>query len=225
MRKIVQLWSRLYTYIKGQPSTCLIDPRSKHRKLLCEGYNRIGRDSWSVNLHLGYGTIIGTDSHFESCTIGRYCSIASNVQTISGMHPTRVFVSTHPAFFSLTKQCGMTYVTQQKFEEERFAIPENYIKVVIENDVWIGANVSIMEGCTIGNGAVIAAGAIVTQDVEPYSIVGGIPAKHIRYRFEEAHCEKLLELRWWDKEISWIQEYAKFFDDIETLFVAIEERN
>lgn len=69
--------------------------------------------------------------------------------------------------------------------------------VVIENDVWVGANVLIRCGVTIGDGAVCAAGAVVTRDVAPYSIVGGVPARPIRNRFEDDTVERLLALRWW----------------------------
>jgi carbonic anhydrase/acetyltransferase-like protein (isoleucine patch superfamily) len=77
--------------------------------------------------------------------------------------------------------------------------------VVIGNDVWVGYEAMIMSGVTIGDGAVVAARAVVTKDVEPYSIVGGNPAKHIRYRFDEPTREALLRIRWWD----WPEEKVK----------------
>ena len=86
---------------------------------------------------------------------------------------------------------------------------------MIGNDVWIGSNVIIMSGVRIGDGAVIAAGAIVTKNVEPYSIVGGVPAKTIRRRFEENQIEYLRKIEWWNRSEDWIKKNAASFTDIE----------
>jgi acetyltransferase-like isoleucine patch superfamily enzyme len=80
--------------------------------------------------------------------------------------------------------------------------------ITIGNDVWIGAKSTIMSGVKIGHGAVVAAGALVTKDVEPYSVVGGNPAKHLKYRFEEQQIKDLLDIAWWDWEESKIKEEA-----------------
>ena len=87
------------------------------------------------------------------------------------------------------------------------------VKVSIGHDVWIGERAIIIDGLTIGTGAIIAAGAVVVKDVEPYSIVGGVPAKHIRFRFEEEVRTKLLNSKWWDKSEEYLSEhYADFLD-------------
>lgn len=78
----------------------------------------------------------------------------------------------------------------------------------IGNDVWIGAKSTIMSGVKIGHGAIIAAGALVTKDVEPYSVVGGNPAKHLKYRFEEQQIKDLLDIAWWDWDEGKIKEEA-----------------
>jgi acetyltransferase-like isoleucine patch superfamily enzyme len=70
--------------------------------------------------------------------------------------------------------------------------------VNIGHDVWIGHGVTILPGVTIGTGAVVGAGAVVSKDVEPYEIVGGVPARHIRWRFEKPEAEALQEIAWWD---------------------------
>jgi acetyltransferase-like isoleucine patch superfamily enzyme len=80
--------------------------------------------------------------------------------------------------------------------------------ITIGNDVWIGAKSTIMSGVKIGHGAIVAAGALVTKDVEPYSVVGGNPAKHLKYRFEEQQIKDLLDIAWWDWEESKIKEEA-----------------
>lgn len=104
--------------------------------------------------------------------IGRYCSIASEVCTISGRHPTSDWVSTSPVFYSNECQCGMSDASEKLFDESSK-------KTIIGNILWIGARAIILSGVKIGDGAIIAAGAVVTKDVEPYTIVGGVPAKPI----------------------------------------------
>ena len=162
---------------------------------------------------MGYGSYIGADSRIFG-KVGRFCSIAGNVKVIGGKHPSNTFVSTHPAFFSLLKQNGETFVQTQKFKENAFADEKNKFPVVIGNDVWIGEGVSILPGVKIGDSAIIAAGATVTKDVEPYSVVGGVPAKLIKKRFTEEEIEFLISFKWWERPIDWIKQNADLFEDI-----------
>ena len=83
--------------------------------------------------------------------------------------------------------------------------------VIIGNDVWIGSNAVVLQGCMVGDGAVIAAGSIVTHDVAPYTVVGGVPAKVIKERFSPQIKQLLLESHWWDHEKEWI---ANFFKEL-----------
>lgn len=173
-----------------------------------EGYNRIGEGSFFCG-KLGYASYIGENCHITA-NIGRFCSIASRVVTVRGGHPTKDWVSTHPAFFSTAKQCGMTFVTEERFAEYKPPI-------TIGNDVWIGDSVLLLDGITIGDGAIIAAGAVVTKDVAPYSIVAGVPAKEIRKRFPEETIERLLQFKWWDRQPQWLQTNTEAFQDVEKL--------
>ena len=182
-----------------------------------EGQNKIGAMSWFEG-YMGYGSYIG-----EACVIkakvGRFCSIGHKVTILTGTHPSHRFVSTSPAFFSLGLQNGDTYVKEQKFKEKIFADEEHQYGAIIGNDVWVGYNATIMGGVKIGDGAIVASGALVNSDVEPYSIVAGQPAKVIGKRFTDEQAEWLMNFRWWDKPLDWIKEHAEEFEDIEKFII------
>jgi len=182
-----------------------------------EGHNKIGSEVKLSKTEIGYGTYIAANSKISNTKIGRFCSIGPNIKTVIGRHPTKKMVSTHPAFFSTLKQAGFTYSKKNHFEEFEFA--QNTEKsIIIGNDVWVGSNVLILEGLKIGDGSIIAAGAVVTKNIEPYSIVGGVPAKFIKYRFNEKYRDFLLNFKWWNKDISWIENNADKFLNIKTFY-------
>lgn len=187
-----------------------------------EGGNRLTDGVRFLNSSIGYGSYIGEHSFIKNTQIGRYSCIANEVSTMAGNHPTEVFASIHPAFYSLRRQSGFTYVDKEKFSDFHYIDVDIKVAVEIGNDVWIGSGAKIMEGVTIGDGAVVAAGAIVTKDVPPYAIVCGVPAKIIKYRFDEETIEKLLELKWWDKGEKWIKEHAEMFENVEVILAAAE---
>ena len=180
--------------------------------VFCEG-NNIFNKNVVFRGKIGFGSYIGADSNLNA-VIGRYCSIASNVKCVAGSHPSNTFVSTHPAFFSTKRQAGFTYVEENLYREDIFVDNEKHL-VKIGNDVWIGSNVLLLPGITIGDGAIIAAGAVVTKDVEPYAIVGGVPAKTIKKRFTDDEISFLLKFKWWDKSNVWLKQNVKQFQNIE----------
>lgn len=153
-------------------------------------YIEIGAFS-SVGGNLAEGRIGGV-------SIGRYCSIAAGVYLGLQQHPTS-FVSTSARQY-FANCCGWDF---HAGSVRLPSIPQEQPKMtIIGNDVWIGTNALVMGGIKVGNGAIIAAGAVVTKDVPPYAIVAGVPAKIIRYRFNENTIRELQELKWWDYNLA-----------------------
>lgn len=185
-----------------------------------EGMNKLSHHAYFSG-ELGFASYIGADS-IVSGKVGRFCSIAEDVIFLTKTHPIRNFVSTHPAFYSLKKQSGFTYVTEQMFDEVPVCTGSKY-SIEVGNDVYIGYGATIVGPCRIGDGAVIAAGAVVTGDVPAYAIAGGVPAKIIKYRFSEEEMNFLKELRWWDKSQEWLKEHAKEFGSVEQLRASLDK--
>jgi len=178
-----------------------------------EGKNLVGENCSFIGSKLGFASYISKNTHLQNVKIGKYCSIGPNVISIHGTHPTKDFVSTHPAFFSTDFK--NSYTQKQLFQEKPEPIDNNEpYMTIIGNDVWIGASVNIIEGVKLGDGCIVAAGSLVHKDVEPYSIVGGVPAKHIRYRFEQSETAFLLKFKWWQKSEEWIKKNSLLFSDI-----------
>ncbi len=129
-------------------------------------------------------------------SVGRYCSIAADVKVTGGNHPLSD-LSTSSMFYDRTISVALDII-----DDFGISLPVKFVDKtkhppIIEHDVWIGQGALIGRGVTIGTGAVIAAGSVVVKNVEPYSIVAGNPAQHIRFRFDEGLCRDLLESRWW----------------------------
>ena len=142
----------------------------------------------SSDVSIGKYSYVNPHSTLENCTVGNYCSISAGVNICPGEHDLYA-ISTHPLF-------------------ARDEVPKR-APVVIGHDVLISLNAVILKGVRIGNGAVIGAGAVVTKDVEPYEIVGGVPAKHIGWRFDPETRERIEQSRWWEKEPNEIKVIAK----------------
>lgn len=166
----------------------------------------VGRYSYGAPLVLW-----GRGDKSRRLEIGSFCSIAAGVSIYVGMQGrhTTDFLSTYPInmIFGVPSDAGISK-----------AISGN-LNVVIGNDVWIGRDSLILAGVTIGDGAVIGTRSVVTKDVPPYAIVGGVPAKVIRYRFSPEIIDLLLELKWWEWSDEKIKENRDLFfsSDIENV--------
>ncbi len=190
-----------------------------------EGWNVVEDNCEISTSKIGLLSYICAGSVIRFTYIGRFCSIGRNLQTGLGMHPTNTFVSTHPAFFSASKQAGLSFVNESIFEENKFVDKEKKWVVYIGNDVWIGNNVTIMDGLTIGDGAIIAAGAVITNNVDPYAIVVGIPGKIKKYRFSQKEISALLNIKWWNWDLKRIKSESSKFSDIESFIEADAHNN
>lgn len=177
-----------------------------------EGFN-IVKENVYFKGKMGRFSYIGSNSYINA-KIGRFTSIASNVKVLISSHPyTYPYVSTCPAFFSTKKQCNCSFVKENKFHEQVFLY--DGFSIEIGNDCWIGDSVTIVPGVRIGDGAVILSGAVVTKDVEPYSIVGGVPCTLKKFRYEKEDIDYLCRLQWWNKPLKWIEQNASLFTDFE----------
>lgn len=209
-------------------NNCIFQKGSIIKDCVLEGKNKVFYNTRLNNCYLGKGSYIQHDSVFNLTKIGRYCSIADNVITGFGAHPTNTFVSTYPSFYRNTFNSlghSFHYSDIPLFDKiYRYADEEDKKLVVIGNDCWIGSHVLIMDGVRIGDGAVVAAGSVVTKDVEPYVIVGGIPAKTIRKRFKQEYIDFLLDFKWWNKDDKWIDNNYVLFDNIENFINKLKEK-
>jgi virginiamycin A acetyltransferase len=145
----------------------------------------------------GYDSLIVKDFETgERLRIGKFCSLSSNITILlGGNHPIQN-VSTYPFGILNTDKFNGTINNNNNNKKD----------TIIGNDVWIGHGVTIMTGITIGDGAIIAANSNVVKDVEPYSIVGGNPAKFIRKRFTDEQISNLLDIKWWNLDDNKINE-------------------
>lgn len=170
-----------------------------------EGKNTVFSGTSVVNCSFGYGTYVQKNCNLVFTKVGRYCSIADNVHTCIGVHPTNL-ISTFPAFYyDTTPELGFTYhIGETEKEIVKYPDETKDYHIKIGNDVWIGSHAILMGGITIGDGAIIAAGSVVTRSVPPYSIMGGVPSRLIKYRFSDSIINRLTALKWWDKSEDWI---------------------
>ena len=162
------------------------------------------------NAELGDFSYLGPRCMVGDAMIGRFCAIAADVRIGAPNHP-----MDRPSLHRFT-YCPEYYVPDA-VRDHAFFDKRKADRVIIKNDVWIGHGVIVLPGVTVGNGAVLAAGAVVTKNVDPYTIVGGVPARFIRERFSRSVAGRLKEIAWWDWPFETIMERLEYFQssDIE----------
>lgn len=149
------------------------------------------RDCYIRNSIIGNYTYVSKKTQIQNVSIGNYCSISQEVICGLGNHPLNLF-STSPLFYHSHNTFGINVIGNNDYFND-------YKQIKIGNDVWIGARAVVLDGVTIGDGACIAAGAVVTKDVPSYAVVAGIPARVIKYRIkDEEKRRKLINSEWWN---------------------------
>ena len=193
---LIEIYNYLCLYIKNRKKNLKIKSPYIYKD------TKFGRNVIvGKNCRISYGCEIGDNTYVNYNTvidanvkIGKYCSIAPNVYIAPGNHE-YTFVSTHPILYDKS--------WQKKLNIKSYNVELKEKNTIIGNDVWIGVNATILQGVKVGNGAIIGANAVVTKDVESYSIVVGNPAKKIKYRFKEEDIKELERIEpWWNKEVS-----------------------
>ncbi len=156
-----------------------------------------GVDVWVGKFTFGVGNIeLAHHKGAPRLSIGRYCSIAGNVRIFTGAYHRSDWMTTYP----------FGHIHENTFGNAKTeGYPYSKGPVSIGNDVWIGNSVTIMSGVTIGDGAILAANSHIIKDVQPYEIVGGNPAQHIRYRFPKEVIDFLINIAWWNLNESLIK--------------------
>lgn len=194
---------------------------STHISYRCrfEGMNMVAQHS-SYFGFMGYGSYVGHECNV-SADIGRFSSVGPRCTFINGMHAYKTpFVSTSPLFSSLShgrNPQNKTYAKQQMLEEFRYYDKERELVNKIGNDCWLGSDVTLIGGVQIHDGAVVLAHAVVTKDVPPYAIVGGVPARVIGYRYDEKTINFLQDVKWWNNVPEWFEGHWMLLNDIEQL--------
>ena len=194
--------------LKQQNPTGMFDLTSQVVECELEKYVVIFENTKVYNCKIGSYSYIQMNGRIFHCEIGKFCSIAASVTIAPGMHDMSR-VTTHPSFYFKTDALPKIFVTEDKLEL--------YKRVHIGHDVWIGEKVVIIDGIKIGNGAVIAAGAIVVKDVEPYSVVGGVPARHLKYRFDEETIALFEKSEWWNYSDEWFEKNSDMMLHVDRL--------
>ncbi len=210
-----------YFYCRAQNPTLSLSISSKLRRNLIFGNNvSIGKntlvsdiivgnnvtvqhDCCLINVLIGDFSYVSSGTQLDLTQIGKFCSLGPQILGGCGGHPTDL-VSTNPVFFSTFSQSSVTFAEKDCFQEKK--------DIIIGHDVWIGARAFIKDGVKIAHGAIVAAGAVVVKDVPAYAIVGGTPAKIIRYRFPPEVIQELLLIQWWDWPIEKLYNARSYFN-------------
>lgn len=153
-------------------------------------WTEVGKGTMMKEVTMGDYSYITQHCHVVWTTIGKFCSIANSARINPGNHPTWRATQHHSVYRAEAYGLGEDDHDFFQWRKDDW--------VTIGHDVWIGHGVTVTAGVTIGNGAVIGAGAVVTKDVEPYTVIGGVPAGFIKRRFSEAQAEALTKIALWD---------------------------
>lgn len=172
----------------------------------------VGRRCIVRNSEIGFGSYAGTNTVIKNVKIGKFCSISWNVSIDGGNH-------------NYTSASTYTSYWWKKVFGLDFGGDTDTIYGTIGNDVWISSGVNILRGINIGNGAVIGAGAVVTKDVEPYSIIVGVPGRIIKKRFDNDIIKVLEDVKWWVWSLETIKKYAYLLREDITPQILNELRN
>ena len=162
-----------------------------------EGNNKVASGcNFNGKISIGKYTTLGYNGTYHgSISIGKYCQFGPQVSIITSNHPMHHL---------------STYINENLFSGELKKLKEDK-PTQIGNDVWVGQNVIILGGVRIGDGAILAAGAVVTKDVDDFTIVAGSPAKRLKYRFEPSVREEIKALAWWNKSVAELEEIKPLF--------------
>lgn len=142
-------------------------------------------------------TYVGRNTVIQNASVGQFCSIANEVCIGLGAHPLNE-LSTSPLFYRINNPLNIKLADSD-------SVFSDYRQIEIGNDVWIGARAILLDGVTIGHGAVIAANSVVTKDIPPYAISAGVPARVVKYRFDPEKIKYLLDLGWWTWDLEEIK--------------------
>lgn len=178
-------------------------------KTFFEGNNKVPDNCHflSDTIFIGYATTLGVNNWFGgNIKIGKYCQIGADVAFHASNHPITYLT---------------TYINSYLFNGELYKNKTDY-KIEVGNDVWFGHGVKILGNVTIGNGAILAAGSVVTKNVPAYTVVGGVPARVIKKRFEDSIIKEIEELKWWDKSEAELEKlkplFFKNFEGLKTIY-------
>lgn len=179
------------------------------KKIHFEAPVRIGGCHIVGSIQIGAFTYLH-DGFLHRVNIGRYCSVGKNFVCLQPNHELN-YITTHPMHYhGYSTVFNEQVVLASGFKSLKRKIEttkKTASQTTIENDVWIGMNVTVLNGVKISNGAVIGAGSVVTKNIPPYAVVAGNPAKIIKYRFNEAQIQKLLQLKWWEYDPEMISKF------------------